>query len=405
MAKKTAAKKFSFSEIGKVVDQIAKKQGIIVEDGTVSKEFIGTGIYILNALLSTDIYGGIMSNRITALAGVSGVGKSFVCYNIAREAQKQDCNVIYIDTEHSIELEDLEGYGIDTSPDKLKLIRSSKVEDLKVMITQILDQLKQAKQDGAELDKFLFIIDSVGQLASAKEVEDAIEGKNKADMTRAKQLKSLFRIINSDLGYLGIPLLATNHTYFTMDLFPQEVMSGGSALVYTASTIVFLSKAKLKEGDVDELDMQAGIVVTAKAAKNRLAQPKKIKFEISFKDGCNPYKGLEFFCNEHTYAKVGIGKGKEEVDKETGEISFKEGGNRWYVSHLGKYITKNQLHTPEVFTKEVLDNLRPIIQDYFKYKSIDDIKENEKEFLTKHGEDDNFGDIDLDLIDGDDVFE
>jgi len=222
--------KFEFSKIGKIMEGISEKTGITIEDagGNKGREFIDTGIYILNALLSKSIlHGGVMNNRITALAGESGVGKSFVCYNICKNAQAQGYSIVYIDTEFSIEVSDMSMYGIDISPDKLRLVRSSKVEDIKVFLTQMLDELKKAKMEGYEIDKMLIVIDSAGQLASNKEVEDAIDGKNKTDMSRAKAIKSLFRIINSDLGFLQIPLLVTNHTYMSMDLFPRPIMSGG----------------------------------------------------------------------------------------------------------------------------------------------------------------------------------
>lgn len=398
MAKKNSKGKFEFSKIGKIMDGISEKTGIIIEDaeGSSGREFIDTGIYILNALLSKSILsGGIMSNRITALAGPSGVGKSFIAYNICANAQKAGYSIVYIDTEFSIELADMEAYGIDVSPDRCKLVRSNKVEDIKVFLTQMLDELKKAKLEGFDIDKMLFVVDSAGQLASNKEVEDAISGKNKADMTRAKAIKSLFRIINGDLGYLNIPLLVTNHTYLSMDLFPRPIMSGGTGLQYSASTIVFLSKAKLKTGEEDELSTgQSGIVVTAKADKNRLAMPKKVKFEINFATGCNRFKGLEHFCTPENFEKVGIAKGKMEIDKATGEMTFKPGGIRWYVRSLDKSIFAKQLHTKEVFTQEVLEALDPIITEYFEYSDVDSMLEAEKEFISKQDEHDDYQDVD-----------
>ena len=410
MAKKKKGK-FEFSKIGNLVSGISEKTGILVEDSKniSSKEFISTGIYILNALFSKSILnGGILNNRITAIAGPPGVGKSYICYNVCREAQKKGYSIIYIDTEFSIELEDMVNYGIDVSEEKLRLIRSSAVEDLKIMLTQLLAELKEQKLGGADLDKFLIVVDSVGQLASRKEVEDAKSGKEKADMTRAKAIKSLFRIINNDLGYLKIPILATNHTYDTMDLFPQQVMSGGSGLMYSASTIVMLSKAKYKTGNEDkDLSLgQSGIVVTAKAKKNRLAKPSKIKFEIDFEKGCNPYAYLEHFCTPENFDKVGIAKGKMEIDKETGEEYFKPGGIRWYVKHLGKSIFSKQLHSKEVFTEEVLKALEPIIKDYFSYSSYDEYEEvNEDEGNNDDlGSIDDYSEDDIEDMDSDDLF-
>jgi len=351
MAKK-ANKKVSFSDIGKLVESSVGKTSIIIEDeknpSTVS--YTNTGIYLLNALFSTDIFKGIPSNRIVALAGEEQTGKTFLCMNIAREAQKEDGMVIYIDTEFSVELDKLQQYGIDTSEEKFKLVRSNVIEDLKIWFAKFLSQMKELKMSGAEIPKITIFLDSAGALASRKEVQDALDGKEKADMTRAKVMGSLFRIIMSDLGYLGIPLIVTNHTYLTTDLFPQEIMKGGKGLYYGASIIVFLSKAKLRTGSEGDMDLgQSGIVVSAKSKKNRLAKPKKIKFEINFGSGCNPFKGLEAFCLPQYFDTVGIAKGK--FDKEG---NFIEGGNKWAIKHLGKTVWEKQLHTPEIFTQEKL---------------------------------------------------
>jgi RecA/RadA recombinase len=212
MAKKNST--FSFGDMRKSMETISKKTSIIIENEKKVASYIDTGIYMLNALLSRSIlHGGLSKNRFTIFAGEESVGKSYLCYGIARNAQADGYNIIYIDTEFSIELLELQELGIDISEERFMLIRSNKVEDLKVMLTQFLDQLKEQKIKGVDISKTIIFIDSIGQLASNKEVEDAIEGKNKADMSRAKAIKSLFRIITADLGFLEIPLVATNHIY------------------------------------------------------------------------------------------------------------------------------------------------------------------------------------------------
>lgn len=229
MAKKEI-KSFSFKDIVGMTNGIIKKMPVVHETLKSSKNrsTISTGIYVLNAALSSDIYGGIADNRITVLAAPSGTGKSFLCYSIAKEAQAKGYGVIYIDTEYAIELDQLPGYGIDISEDKFMLIRSNIIEDLKISITQILDSLKEEKNNGKEIDKFIIFIDSVGQLGSRKEVEDAKSGKEKADFTKAKALSSLFRIINADLGFLGIPLVCTNHTYQCVTGETKVMLADGS---------------------------------------------------------------------------------------------------------------------------------------------------------------------------------
>jgi len=384
MAKTQAkeVKKFEFSKVGSILDNIAKTVPILVEKEIKEKKFLTTGVYLLDAALSGRLLGGgVATNRITAFAGESGAGKSFICYSITKHAQKQGYSVIYIDTEQSIDLEDLPKFGIDNSLEKFRLIRSNKVEDVNITLTKLVDELKEQKLAGFELPKIMIVLDSLGQMASNKEKEDLLKGDIKQDMTKAKALGSMFRSINTDLGYLDIPLIIANHTYLTLDLYPQEKLRGGNGLLYSASVIGFMSKSKLKTGEEDDMDLGAsGITVLFKTQKNRLAKPKKIRFDISFAHGMNPYTGLDAFCRPEYFEQIGIAQGKMEVDKKTGEMTFTPGGLRWYVSHLDKSVTTKQLFTSEVFTQEVLEKMAPIVNDYFRFKSIDEIEETEKQF-------------------------
>jgi RecA/RadA recombinase len=393
---------FSFKDMVGLTDGIIKKSAIIreTEKTSMQRGTIGTGIYVLNAALSTDIYGGIADNRITVLAGESGVGKSFLAYNICKQAQNDGYSIIYIDTEFSIELDQLPGYGLDISEDKFMLIRTNIIEDLKIFTTQLLDSLKEQKDAGKELDKIMIVLDSVGQLGSRKEVEDAKSGREKADMTKAKALASYFRIINQDLGYLGISMLCTNHVYKSMDLFPKDIMKGGNGLFYSASSVGFLTKAKLKDGEEDDLDLgQSGIVVTAKMMKNRMAKPKKIKFEISFVSGCNSFSGLDYWCTSEHFDTVGVCKGKMVDD------NFVPGGVRWYVRHLGKHVKTSELFTSAVFTKDVLDALRPVLKDYFRYKSITEMTDIQQQLLDAKGELEEDDDQYTDQLDSSNMFD
>lgn len=398
MAKKSGTPGLSFKEMREMMETISQKTSIVIESESKERGYIDTNIYILNALLSKSIlHGGISKNRFTIFAGEESVGKSYLCYNIAKSAQKEGYNVIYIDTEFSIELAQLEEFGLDISPNRLMLIRSNKVEDIKIMLAQFLDQLKEQKMKGVDIGKTILFLDSIGQLASLKEIEDAKEAKNKADMSRAKAIKSLFRIITADLGYLDIPLVATNHIYMSQDLFPVAIQSGGKGVDYSASTIVYLTKAKLKTGEEDELDLNAsGIIVTALARKNRNAKPKKIKFEINHTLGTNRFKGLEYFCTPENFDKVGIAKVKEEVDKKTGEITYKPGGTKWFVKHLNKSLYEKQLYNSKVFNEEVLKALDPIIYDYFSYANQAEIDKIQNEMDEMYQEFETDPDFDID---------
>ena len=401
-------KKFEFSKVGTILDNIGKSIPIVIEKEIKEKVFISTGVYLVDAAMSGRLLnGGIATNRISVFAGESGAGKSFMCFSCAKHAQKVGYSVIYIDTENAIDLEDLPKYGVDNSIDKFRLVRSNKVEDVNMLLTQLIDDLKEQKMAGYELPKLLIVIDSLGQMASNKEKNDLLKGDIKQDMTKAKALGSLFRSINTDLGYLDIPLLVANHTYLTMDLFPKSVMKGGNGLLYSASVIGMMSKSQLKTGEEDDMDLgSSGISVLFKTQKSRLAKPKKIRFDISFAHGMNPYTGLDAFCRPEYFDKIGIAKGKMEVDKSTGEMKFIPGGIRWYIDHLNKSVHTKQLFTQEVFTQEVLEKMEPIVNDYFRFKSLDEIEDVEKEFNSIIGDEDDTTDDNgfTDSADADDIF-
>lgn len=410
---KTSQKKandFNFSNISSLIDNISKKDIISIEDFEKEKNFISTGIHVLDGLLSKSILkGGIPNNKITIIAGPKQTGKSFISLNIARNAQKAGYNIVWIDTEYSIEKTDFDMYGIDTSDsDKFLLIRTNIVEKIKMFLMSFLDALQKLKDSGMDVSKTIVFLDSIGMLSSEKEKDDTLKFASKQDMTRAKQIKSLVRLITNDLGYLNIPLVATNHVYLTQDMFPQTIMSGGEGLYYAASVILLLSDSKLKTGEEDQMDLgRSGSIITAKSAKNRLAKPKKVKFEIDYSKGINPYKGLDLFCTLENFDKVGIGKVKKVIDKETGEITY-QSSNRWYVRHLDTNLVEKQLFNRKVFTPEVLKSLEPIIYDYFKYPSYDEcLKELEDidEKLNDIEDKDMLSSQDFDIDNDDSLFE
>lgn len=403
---KKEVKKFEFSKIGSILDNIAKSVPIQVEKEIKEKKFISTGVYIVDAAMSGRLLnGGVATNRISVFAGESGAGKSFLAYSCAKNAQKAGYSVIYIDTEQAVDLEDLPKFGVSNDLEKFRLVRSNKVEDINITLTQLVDELKEQKLAGFELPKLMIVLDSLGQMASNKEKADLLKGDIKQDMTKAKAIGSMFRSINNDLGYLDIPMIVCNHTYLTMDLFPQAVMKGGLALLYSASVIGFMTKSKLKTGEEDDMDLGgSGITVLFKTQKNRLAKPKKIRFDISFANGMNPYTGLDAFCRPEYFNQIGIAQGKMEVDKKTGEMTFTPGGNRWYINHLNKSVTTKQLFTPEVFTMDVLKKMEPIVNDYFRFKSLDEIEQVEKQFNQIIGDDDGNEAPNVDEFDAGDFF-
>lgn len=183
----------------------------------------------------------------------------------------------------------------------------------------------------------------------------------------------------------------------SQDLFPKAIQSGGKGVDYSASSIVYLTKAKLKTGEEDDLDLGAsGIVVTALARKNRNAKPKKIKFEINHTSGTNRYKGLEYFCTPENFEKVGIAKVKPNVDKKTGEITYTTGGTKWYVKHLDKSFYEKQLYSSKIFNEDVLNALEPIIYKYFSYANQDEIDTIQEQMNEDYQDFEQNGDFDID---------
>ena len=275
---KTKENGFNLGKISSVIDNLSKKSMIVIDNLKAERKYISTGIYILNALLSKSILkGGIPTNRFTIFAGPYQTGKSYICLNTVRNAQKDGYSVIYIDTEFAIENNDFDMFGIDTSdPNKFLLIRSNKVENLKMFLAQLLDELKKQKEKGEDVSKTIFVIDSLGALASKKEIEDAIKGNDKQDMSRAKATKSMLRIIIDDLGYLGIPLLATNHTYLCL--------TSGHKVMKSDDTSEFIENLKI--GDIIKtLDGDKPITKTVKYPKSPIVQ---ITLENGEKIKCTP---------------------------------------------------------------------------------------------------------------------
>ncbi len=371
MAKKTS-KEFSFLDLDKELSKIKGfETGSILSENTFSEvdDWIPTGNYLLNAQLSGTLFGGIPNTRSLGLMGDPGTGKSFVCLNVAREAQKKGYDVIYCDTEGAIDKSSAIKFGIDSNKVRYQPIKT--VTEFQTFVTNLLELVKKAKEDGAD-PKILLILDSLGMLSTDKELNDAVSGKNAADMgAKAKELRKLFRVITLDLTAAKIPLVCTNHVYAGGGFFPTKESSGGDGPIFAMSVISFLSKAQLKEGNSTT---KTGIIVTSNLKKSRFTIPEPVKFHISFANGMNPYVGLQDFIS---WDACGIGKGKlEEVVNSDGvkEMVFTPSESaqaRWAVKHLGKTITSSQLFTPEVFTQDVLEQLdRNVIQDHFKLPAM-----------------------------------
>lgn len=371
-----AKKEFSFLELDKQLSKIdGFEMGSLLETNEFSEvtEWIPTGNYLLNAQLSGTLFGGIANNRSMGIAGDPQTGKSFLCMNIVREAQKIGYNVIYCDTEGAIDKSGAKKFGIDTNMVRYQPIKT--ITDFKVFTANLIEKVKGFRKDGAD-PKILLVLDSLGMLTTDKESGDALKGKSAMDMgIRSKELRSLFRVITLDLTGVKIPLICTNHTTTGNigGFMPTKEAAGGDGPIFSMSNVIMLSKAQLKDGN----NTKTGIVVTSTPKKARFTRPYPVKFHISFMNGMNAYVGLQDFVSWET---CGIQRGKLEVDKKTGEMVFQgnESSHRWAVRHLGKTVPSTQIFTSEVFTDEVLKALdEKVIQPYFKLPDLFDEKEFE----------------------------
>ena len=384
---------FSFSDLNKEMSKNSKWGGLMSDGAGVSEitDYIPTGNYICNASLTGSIFKGAPNNRILCLSGESGTGKTYLLMNMAREAQKKGHYVVWYDSENAIELSQLVQFGVD--PEKFRYEPVGTVQDFKTSITQTLDLLIEQKEAGNQIPSIFFVLDSVGNLATQKEIDDAKAASDKADMTRAKNIRAIFRIVAHKMCIVGATFAFSNHIYMSNDLFSQRIQSGGKGLVYGASIILNLSKAKLKEGSDN---LQTGIVVTAEPDKNRFCKPVKVKFYISYVNGMNPYVGLEEYIS---FERCGIQKGKFitekeynkspnseyiRVEKKDGEVVYfvPSETSRNYCLDNGETIAQKDLFTSKAFTKERLERLDEYIQSEFKYAEgvkIDDLFEDEVE--------------------------
>ena len=384
---------FSFEDLNKEMNKNSRWGGLMSEGHGVSAitDYIPVGNYACNACLTGSLFGGIPNNRSTCISGESGVGKTYLLLNISREAQKKGMFVIWYDSENAIEASQLNQFGVD--PSKFRYEPVGTVQEFKTNITQTVDLLIEKKEGGMNIPKVLFVLDSVGNLATQKEIDDAKSGSDKADMTKAKQVRSIFRILMQKMSIIGGTFVFSNHVYAATDAYvPTNIQAGGKGLVYGASVILNLSKAKLKEGTDN---IQTGIIVTAKPDKNRFCKPKTVKFYISYTNGCNPYVGLEEYIS---WERCGIDRGKFIDEKEYSKLPNKDGV---YETHCAdgtvKYFVKSdtgrnvccddgtclpwkQLFTGKVFSRERLERLDEYIKSEFKYAdgvSVDDLFDGE----------------------------
>ena len=313
-----------------------------VEAGDVDS-YIDTGSYIFNALLSGSLHGGLPSNKITALAGESATGKTYFAMGIVKTFldANSDAGVIYFESESALTKQLIIARGID--PTRMVIMPVTTVQEFRTQAIKILDiYLVQNEVDRKPL---FLCLDSLGMLSTTKEIEDTAEGKETRDMSRAQVLKAAFRVLTLKLGRAKVPLLVTNHTYDVIgSLFPMKEMGGGSGLKYAASTIVYLTKKKEKDGTE-----VIGNIIHCKNHKSRLTvENRVVDVRLTYDKGLDRYYGLLELAEKYDV--------------------FKKVSTRFELPDGSKQFGKTILNNPEqYFTEEIMEQLEKCAGKEFLY--------------------------------------
>jgi RecA/RadA recombinase len=328
-----------------LIKEIGDEHASLASDISETEEYVDTGSYVFNALCSGSIFGGISRNKITALAGESSTGKTFFALSVVRDflASQPDAIVLYFDTESAITPSLLTERGIDT--DRLVVLNVVTIEEFRTKALQCVD--KYMKQDEDKRQPMMFVLDSLGMLSTEKEITDALADKNVRDMTKSQLVKGAFRMLTLKLGQANVPLVVTNHTYDVIGAYvPTKEMGGGSGLKYAASSIIYLSKKKEKDGT--EI---VGNLIKAKTAKSRLSKENKdVTIRLYYDSrGLDRYYGL----------------------LELGELGglWKNVAGRYEIDGKKVYAKAIYADPEKYFTQEVLEKLDVIAKDQFSYGS------------------------------------
>ena len=333
-----------------IIKEVGNEYASIVADGVEAGDvdsYIDTGSYILNALLSGSIYGGLPANKVSALAGEMATAKTFLAMGIVKTFldKDPDAGVIYFESESAITKQMVIDRGIDSK--RMVIMPVTTVQEFRHQALKVLDSY--LLQNEADRKPLFLCLDSLGMLSTTKEVEDTAEGKETRDMTRAQVLKAAFRVLTLKLGRAKVPLVVTNHTYDVVgSMFPQKEMGGGSGLKYAASSIVYLSKKKEKDGTE-----VIGNIIHCKNHKSRLTVENKIvDVRLTYNAGLDRYYGLLELAEKY-------------------EI-FKKVSTRYELSDGSKQFGKTILNDPETyFTEDIMKQLDDAASKEFKYARSD----------------------------------
>lgn len=258
-------------------------------------DWISTGNYALNYLISGSFHRGVPLGKVTVFAGESGAGKSYICSgNIVRHAQELGIYVILIDSENALDESWLKALGVDTDESKLLKLNMAMIDDVAKVISDFAKEYKALAEE--DRPKVMFVVDSLGMLLTPTDVNQFEAGEMKGDMGRKpKALTALVRNCVNMFGSLNIGLVATNHTYSSQDPYnPDDKVSGGQGFIYASSIVVAMKKLKLKEDDDgNKTTTVNGIRAGCKIMKTRYAKPfEDIEVQIPYETGMSPYSGM-----------------------------------------------------------------------------------------------------------------
>ena len=326
-----------------IVKEIGNEYTQLASDIDETESYVDTGSFIFNGLVSGSIFGGVSSNKITAIAGESSTGKTFFSLAVVKNflESNPDSYCLYFDTEAAVNKSLLESRGIDLN--RLVVVNVVTIEEFRTKALKAVDKYLQMPIEDRK--PCMFVLDSLGMLSTEKEITDALNDKQVRDMTKSQLVKGAFRMLTLKLGQANVPLIVTNHTYDVIGAYiPTKEMGGGSGLKYAASTIIYLSKKKEKDGKE-----VIGNIIKAKTHKSRLSKENKtVEIRLYYDErGLDKYYGL----------------------LELGEIGglWKNVAGR-YEMNGKKIYAKQILADPETyFTDEVMQALDEIAQKEFSY--------------------------------------
>ena len=305
--------------------------------------FIDTGAYIFNGLVSGSIYGGVSSNKITAIAGESSTGKTYFALAVVKNFldNNPDAYALYFDTESAINKELLESRGIDTK--RVAIVEVVTIEDFRGKALKAIDMYLKTPIDDRK--PCMFVLDSLGMLSTEKEIRDVLDDKQVRDMTKSQLVKGAFRMLTLKLGQANVPLIVTNHTYDGIGAYvPTKEMGGGSGLKYAASTIIYLSKSKEKDGKE-----VIGNIIKAKTVKSRLSiENKQVEIRLYYDErGLDKYYGLLDLAEKH-----GI---------------IKKVGNRYEINGKKVYAKEVYKSPEKYFDQYIMQALEEVAHKEFSY--------------------------------------